>query len=214
MKKNLIITGLGILLLFFLFLNFRQCSSKKDVINSYSALNDTLLIYQNKYGQEVAKIQIIETQRIKDFLKMKSQDSTILKLQKLVKEKNPQSALIINTITELHDTIQIYKTDTSIDFNFVDSWINLRGEIKDSLIFDLLVKNEYNIVYKKGYAELTNLNPYSSTSSFRVYERVERKKSFGIGANLGLFCGYDMINKSPVIGIGIGIGLNYDFISF
>ena len=53
----------------------------------YEAINDTLVTYKNKYNQEVAKISIIEAQRTKDFLKIKSADSSIIALQKLVKEQ-------------------------------------------------------------------------------------------------------------------------------
>ena len=183
----------------------------KAVKTSYAALNSELIKYKNKNGENVAKIKVIETERRKDFLTMESQDATIKKLQKLVKEKKPETAIIIETVTKI-DTFTII--DTNGYFYFTDEWIELIGTAKDTLNFDLKVRNEFNLIEKKDYLELTNLNPYTSTESLRIYKDTPRKKRIVVGAGIGSGLGYDFITKKPTLNVSVNIGIYYKLFEF
>jgi len=211
MKKYITLFTAFIVLALFASICIRQCQKISMLKSSYNAVNSSMNVYKNKYGQEVAKIKIIETERRKDFLKMESQDSTIKKLQKLVKQKKPETAYIIETVTNL-DTITLI--DTNGYFEFSDEWIDLIGQATDTLKFHLVVRNEYQITEKKGYAEITNINPYTSTNTLRVYKDIPRKKRFVVGAGFGGMVGYEVITKKPAICVGVNLSLNYKLFEF
>jgi hypothetical protein len=194
------------------FCNINTHLKTKSLKTSYTALNSEMVKYKNKYGQEVAKVKVIETARSKDFLTMESQDAAIKKLQKLVKEKKPETAIIIETVTKV-DTFTII--DTNGYFEFSDEWIELLGQtIKDSLTFNLIVKNEFNLIEKKGYLEITNLNPYTSTEALKVYKDIPRRKRIVVGAGLGAGIGYDVLTNKPTVNGGVYIGIYYKLFEF
>jgi hypothetical protein len=194
------------------FCNINTHLKTKSLKTSYTALNSEMVKYKNKYGQEVAKVKVIETALRKDFLQMESQDAAIKKLQKLVKEKKPETAIIIETVTKV-DTFTII--DTNGYFEFSDEWIELLGQtIKDSLTFNLIVKNEFNLIEKKGYLEITNLNPYTSTEALKVYKDIPRRKRIVVGAGLGAGIGYDVLTNKPTVNGGVYIGIYYKLFEF
>jgi hypothetical protein len=203
-----VIIGCGVFLAYCGISTQRKINAAKT---SYDALNSELIKYKTKDGLNVAKIKVIETERRKDFLKMESQDETIKKLQKLVKEKKPEQAIIIETVTKI-DTFTII--DTNGYFYFTDEWIELIGTAKDTLNFDLKVRNEFQLIEKKDYLELTNINPYTSTESLRIYKDTPRRKRFVVGAGVGAGIGYDVLTKKPTINAGIYIGLYYKLFEF
>lgn len=194
------------------FCNINTHLKTKSIKTSYTALNSEMVKYKNKYGQEVAKVKVIEAARRKDFLQMESQDAAIKKLQKLVKEKKPETAIIIETVTKV-DTFTII--DTNGYFDYTDEWIELIGQtIKDSLIFNLIVKNEFNLIEKKEYLEITNLNPYTSTENLRIYKDIPRRKRIVVGAGLGAGIGYDVLTNKPTVNGGVYIGIYYKLFEF
>jgi len=78
----IIIAGLGFLLI------TQQCSHNREIVSfekNQKAFEDTIKVTRNKLGQSVGKISIIETNRTKDFLALATKDSTIQKLQQVVK---------------------------------------------------------------------------------------------------------------------------------
>jgi len=184
----------------------------KSLKTAYNALNSEMAKYKNKYGQEVAKVKVIETARRKDFLQMESQDATIKKLQKLVKQTKPETAIIIETVTQI-DTFTII--DSNGYFDYTDEWIELLGQtMKDSLTFNLIVKNEFNLIEKKGYLEITNLNPYTSTENLRIYKDIPRRKRIVVGAGIGAGIGYDVLTNKPTVNGGVYIGIYYKLFEF
>lgn len=203
-------------------INIKRCvrdrKEEQSITNTITALNDSITTWRNKYNQQVAKIGIIESE---NFLKIKSKDSTINSLQDLVKEykrkiKDGGSAAVIITETNIDTVIQVIKEGDTVYIDYEDQWITLQGQIiKDSLGFRLLVNNEFHLVYgkegKKKYAELTNLNPYTSTKDIRVYFDTPKEKRFSVGLNIGLSTGYDILHNSLYLGVGIGVGLNFKF---
>lgn len=194
------------------FCNINTHKKINAVKTSYSALNSEMVKYRNKYNQEAAKVKVIETARRKDFLQMESQDATIKKLQKLVKQTKPETAIIIETVTKV-DTFTII--DSNGYFDYTDAWIELIGKtIKDSLTFNLIVKNEFNLIEKKDYLEITNLNPYTSTESIRIYKDTQKRKRFVFGGGAGAGIGYDVLTNKPTVNGGVYIGIFYKLFEF
>lgn len=184
----------------------KSCKREKALTNAYKNANSELVKWKNKHGEEVAKIKNIETLRRGDFLKMQTQDSTIIALQKLVKSQKPEVAIIYETITKIDTFTKIEKDGI---FNFKDKWIDLSGFATDSLIFNLSVKNDYNIIQKKDYTEIVNLNPYTSTENLRVYKEPQKRKKFTVGVGIGLCGGFDLISRKPAVCIGGSVGFYY-----
>lgn len=197
---------------FLLYFGINTHKKINAVKTSYSALNSEMVKYRNKYNQEAAKVKVIETARRKDFLQMESQDATIKKLQKLVKQTKPETAIIIETVTKV-DTITLI--DTNGYFDYTDEWVELIGQtINDSLTFNLIVKNEFNLIEKKGYLEITNLNPYTSTENLRIYKDIPRRKRIVVGAGIGAGIGYDVLTNKPTVNGGVYIGIFYKLFEF
>lgn len=235
MKKDLykylpyIIIIILIIALYFIFRQSKDYKDKyKEQIELYESLTDTLRAYKNKDSLNVATIKVIETNRAEDFAKIKNLEGYNLKLQQLVVSqgksiKDLTSALIIATETHFVDTVREYLPlgGDSIVFSksvLLDSvnnkWINaIWGFRMGKSILQLKTFDEFSIVIKdskKGsYAEITNMNPYSTTKDMRVYNvSVPKQKKIGIGYNIGVGAQYGYFSKKFDVGPYIGIGIN------
>ena len=228
-------------LLFFLiitlFISLDLKRELKEKTNLIISLNDTLKVWKDKDSLSHAKIQILETSDLRDFINLKSNNKEIQKLQKLVeKNKNKldekSSVTIFEVITKISDkiptkidTIYIQKKDSVIkrtiiyysSFN-LGNWVKGFTKItEDSTLIDLSIRNEYSVIIgkesqgwfksKKSFVEIINENPYSETKSLRTY-RVQSKGDKKI--SVGPFIGYGITNNlqfQPFIGVGIQYSL-------
>lgn len=236
MKKDIYyIIGIVILVILLLLQKCdgnRKLQEKSDLINS---LSDSIIHTTNKLGQSVAKISVLETSSTKDFLKIRSSDSTIIFLQGKVKEyksqlKNGGSITTIGTNTNINsntattvkwDTIKTGTVFPVYESKLTDKWYN--GFIRashDTIKLKLNVKNDYTVVIgeegklfrkKTTFVEVTNLNPNTETTTLRTYQvkNDTKPKRFGIGVIIGYGIGVNLV-PSPII----GIGGSYNFINF
>lgn len=217
----------------------KQCESYKDKYNTekdlINSLQDTLKVWKDKDSLNHAKIQVIETQKTKDFLNLQTKNEEIQKLQQLVKDnqkklKDKGSVTYIAGKTKF-DTVFITKLeyveilgDNTIHDSISNSWITSHfGFSKDSVYFDLTVTNRYSVIIgeeKEGlfkpprlYVEVINENPYSETTSLRTYQvsNNSKPKRFSIGPMIGAGISY---NKRFIFTPVIGIGLQYSLIKF
>lgn len=243
-KKDLIFGGvivilLGVAILLFSLLNKKR-SDYKEQVELYNAITDTVKFYRNKDSLNVAKIQVMQTDKESDFLKIKNLTGTNLELQNLIKNKDKKikdlnTALIHKDETVYVDTLRMYYPiggDTIIFSQSVlldtinNKWINAKyGFNKGFSYLDLKVYNEYQItigyeggnLFKKGtpYGIVTNMNPYTSTKDMRVYQvSVPKQKRMGISFQAGFGGVYDMKNSNIGYGPYIGLGLNYNIIKW
>lgn len=243
-KKDLIFGGvivilLGVAILLFSLLNEKR-SDYKEQVELYNAITDTVKFYRNKDSLNVAKIQVMQTDKESDFLKIKNLTGTNLELQNLIKNKDKKikdlnTALIHKDETVYVDTLRMYYPiggDTIIFSQSVlldtinNKWINAKyGFNKGFSYLDLKVYNEYQItigyeggnLFKKGtpYGIVTNMNPYTSTKDMRVYQvSVPKQKRMGISFQAGFGGVYDMKNSNIGYGPYIGLGLNYNIIKW
>lgn len=241
-KKDLIFGGvivilLGVTILLFSLLSEKRSDYKKQV-ELYNSITDTVKFYKNKDSLNVAKIQVMQTDKESDFLKIKNLTGTNLELQNLIKDKDKKikdlnTALIHKNETVYIDTLRMYYPiggDTIIFSQSVlldtinNKWINAKYGFNKGLSYlDLKVYNEYQItigyeggnLFKKGtpYGIVTNMNPYTSTKDMRVYQvSVPKQKRMGISFQTGFGGVYDMKNNNISYGPYVGLGLNYNII--
>ena len=243
-KKDLIFGGVIVMLLGVAILLFSLLSEKrsdyKEQVELYNSITDTVKFYRNKDSLNVAKIQVMQTDKESDFLKIKNLTGTNLELQNLIRNKDKKikdlnTALIHKDETVYVDTLRMYYPiggDTIIFSQSVlldtvnNKWINAKYGFNKGLSYlDLRVYNEYQItigyeggnLFKKGtpYGIVTNMNPYTSTKDMRVYQvSVPKQKRMGISFQTGFGGVYDMKNNNMSYGPYIGLGLNYNIIKW
>ena len=215
---------------------FQDRQKLKERENLEEALNAKLDLWKDKDNINHAKIQVLETRNTKDFLALKSNDSTVKELQKVVKEfgkylKKQGSATVVTTSTDVNTssgTEVSFLPGDSI-FPIYKSKFNLQGWVvgnttasKDSTNLILSIKNEYAVVIgrekqglfkpDKPFVEVINKNPYTQVKSLRTYEvSLPSTKRWGIGPVGAIGIGLD---KDPSLGIFIGLGVQYSLIKF
>lgn len=197
---------------------------KNDEQNLY-ALSDTLVTYRNKDSSQTAKIASFQADKLSDLLKIKSSDSSVKRLQSLIRS-NPKasSAIVVSTSTGINtttvNTITRYDTVDNKVYPVYESHIQLQKWItgtsiatKDSTHLDLRIENDYDVVIKKESGKLNayviNHNPYTTTTMLRAATlSAPAQKRFGIGPSAGVTYYNGKIHPY------IGIGVNFNIIKF
>lgn len=196
-------------------------TSSKETINLINALNDSVKYYKNKDSSNTAQIAVITNISTKSFLELKTKDSTITKLQGIVKDYSGKlkhggsvtSGDIITVYTDTGKSI-ITKIDTVGKFVYEtyrqfkhDNWIDYDAVMSHgSSSYKIAIKNSFSVVLgtKNGvpFADLTTENPYTTTKTIRSFQvTLPKQKKFGLGFFLG---GTYVADKwRPVIGGGI-----------
>ena len=234
--REVFIAILMVIIAILYFTNISYQKEAKENANLVISLNDTLKTWKDKDSLSHAKIQIIETERTKDFLSLQSKDEEIIKLQKTVKQyekqiKNQGSVTNFTSETKIitKDSLVTDSVCGKCSFYFSNSnpWFSVDASIYPtktpnqlSLSLDLKVKNEYSVIVgeekqglfrkPKPFVEVLNHNPYSETKSLRTYQVSNnvRVKKFGIGPNIS--AGLNDKGFSWYI----GFGLQYNLIRF
>lgn len=179
--KIISITIIVILIL----LNLKNCKTNKDITKKYTntinALNDTMISYITKDGLQVSKINLIETENIKQFLTIQSNDNQILKLQEEVKKNKKRinksgSVLIISNKTEVQssDTTYITSKDTIIRNDTVFIYPEYSSLIKKGLRKDSLY---WITAIIKANKDSTSIG-ISLNNSYTVVIGNEKEKGF------------------------------------
>lgn len=217
-----------------------QWGKKVEIQNSYDASQDTIKFWKNKYGENVARITVINFERVQDFIRMRTKDDTIKMLQNLVIKykkqlNNSGSATIIQTVTD-YDTTYIsnihldtifFPTSTLLD-SVSNRWISSRfGFVNGYTTFSLHINNDYSVVIgeenrglfrkTKPFVEITNHNPYTETKVLRTYQVTpKRQKRWGVGPNFSVSAIPVLIGGSMSLQFlpTVGIGIQYNFINF
>ena len=208
---------------FFVFITWsiNKCTYYKNVNDkNIIALTDSVNYYKGKFGNEVAKKAIIET----DCKNLQIINDSLYRMIQSMQVKKPD--IVIGGSTSIdngkHDTVYI-PTVTEITskniyrkFDFSNQYRELTGNVsytndtlglyieKDRMQFKYALAVKDNVVY------MTSDNPYVKFNSITglTIPKQKKEKKFGIGPSV--FGGYS--NKGFVY--GIGIGLQYNFINF
>ena len=230
-----------LLLLIFIVAIFliRGCNAEHQLVSNNTInknLNDSLKVWRDKEGNYKASIALLESENSKYFTNWTSSDSTVAKLQKLVKQyeskiKDRGSVTVIGTdakidivapsqisgFTTVHDTV--YATYKS-DFN-IKGWVwGVVSASKDSTVIGMRFKEEIDVVIGtektgflglgkgKPFAEVTLHNPFNTVSTLKAYStKPAPAKRFGIGPVVAYGVGPGF---TP--GVFVGVGVNWNII--
>ena len=208
---------------FFVFITWsiNKCTYYKNVNDkNIIALTDSVNYYKGKYGNEVAKKTIIET----DCKNLQIINDSLYRMIQNMQVKKPD--IVIGGSTSIdngkHDTVWV-PTVTEITskniyrkFDFSNQYRELTGNVSytnDTLglyIEKDIMQFKYALAVKDNVVYMTSDNPYVKFNSITGLKipKQKKEKKFGIGPSV--FGGYS--NKGFVY--GIGIGLQYNLISF
>ena len=208
---------------FFVFITWsiNKCTYYKNVNDkNIIALTDSVNYYKGKYGNEVAKKTMIET----DCKNLQIINDSLYKMIQSMQVKKPD--IVIGGSTSIdngkHDTVWV-PTVTEITskniyrkFDFSNQYRELTGNVSytnDTLglyIEKDIMQFKYALAVKDNVVYMTSDNPYVKFNSITGLKipKQKKEKKFGIGPSV--FGGYS--NKGFVY--GIGIGLQYNFINF
>ena len=220
--KRILIEVFSVVAFFvFITLSINKCTYYKNVNDrNIIALTDSVKYYKGKYGNEVAKKTMIET----DCKNLQIINDSLYRMIQSMQVKKPD--MVIGGSTSIdngnHDTVWV-PTVTEITskniyrkFDFSNQYRELTGNVsyandtlglyieKDRMQFKYALAVKDNVVY------MTSDNPYVKFNSITglTIPKQKKGKKFGIGPSV--FGGYS--NKGFVY--GIGIGLQYNFINF
>ena len=205
----------------FMTLSINKCTYYKNVNDkNIIALTDSVKYYKGKYGNEVAKKTMIET----DCKNLHNINDSLYRMIQSMQVKKPD--IVIGGSTSIdngkHDTIWV-PTVTEITskniyrkFDFSNQYRELAGNINytnDTLGLHIekdRIQFKYALAIKDNAVYMTSDNPYVKFNSITglTIPKQKKEKKFGIGPSV--FGGYS--NKGFVY--GIGIGLQYNFICF
>ena len=205
----------------FITLSINKCTYYKNVNDkNIIALTDSVKYYKGKYGNEVAKKTMIET----DCKNLQIINDSLYRMIQSMQVKKPD--IVIGGSTSIdngkHDTVWV-PTVTEITskniyrkFDFSNQYRELTGNVSytnDTLglyIEKDIMQFKYALAVKDNVVYMTSDNPYVKFNSITglTIPKQKKEKKFGIGPSV--FGGYS--NKGFVY--GIGIGLQYNFINF
>ena len=208
---------------FFVFITWsiNKCTYYKNVNDkNIIALTDSVNYYKGKYGNEVAKKTMIET----DCKNLQIINDSLYRMIQSMQVKKPD--IVIGGSTSIdngkHDTVYI-PTVTEITskniyrkFDFSNQYRELTGNVSytnDTLglyIEKDIMQFKYALAIKDNVVYMTSDNPYVKFNSITglTIPKQKKEKKFGIGPSV--FGGYS--NKGFVY--GIGIGLQYNLMNF
>ena len=220
--KRILIEVFSVVAFFvFITLSINKCTYYKNVNNkNIIALTDSVKYYKGKYGNEVAKKTMIET----DCKNLQIINDSLYRMIQSMQVKKPD--MVIGGSTSIdngkHDTVWV-PTVTEITskniyrkFDFSNQYRDLTGNVSytnDTLglyIEKDIMQFKYALAVKDNVVYMTSDNPYVKFNSITglTIPKQKKEKKFGIGPSV--FGGYS--NKGFVY--GIGIGLQYNLISF
>lgn len=220
--KRILIEVFSVVAFFvFMTLSINKCTYYKNVNDkNIIALTDSVKYYKGKYGNEVAKKTMIET----DCKNLHNINDSLYRMIQSMQVKKPDIVIGGSTLIDngKHDTVYI-PTSTEITskniyrkFDFSNQYRELTGNVSytnDTLglyIEKDIMQFKYALAVKDNVVYMTSDNPYVKFNSITglTIPKQKKEKKFGIGPSI--FGGYS--NKGFVY--GVGIGLQYNFINF
>jgi hypothetical protein len=211
----------------------KQGNRELELANLINSLNDTIKVYKNADSNNVARISVLETESLSDFISLGIKDGEIKDLQNVVIDYKKQLKKAGSSVTNFTSQTKVTNTnkptvsnkDTVYKDNLVyiypeysdslfNEWISYRSRInKNESYFDLKITNKYSVIIgeegkgkkAKPFVDVINYNPYSTTDTLRAY-KVSVKKVKPKRYGIGAILGYGVtynLKPSPFIGVGI-----------
>lgn len=220
--KRILIEVFSVVAFFvFMTLSINKCTYYKNVNNkNIIALTDSVKYYKGKYGNEVAKKTMIET----DCKNLQNINDSLYRMIQSMQVKKPD--IVIGGSTSIdngkHDTVyiptaaEITSKNIYRKFDFSNQYRELTGNVNytnDTLGLHIekdRIRFKYALAIKDNVVYMTSDNPYVKFNSITglTIPKQKKEKKFGIGPSI--FGGYS--NKGFVY--GVGIGLQYNLINF
>lgn len=205
----------------FITLSINKCTYYKNINDkNIIALNDSVKYYKGKYGNEVAKKTMIETdcknlQIINDSLYRMIQSMQVKKPDIVIGgsasiDNGKHDTVYIPTVTEITSKNIYRKFDFSNQYRELTGNVSYTNDTLGLYIEKDIMQFKYALAIKDNAVYMTSDNPYVKFNSITglTIPKQKKEKKFGIGPSV--FGGYS--NKGFVY--GIGIGLQYNFINF
>ena len=220
--KRILIEVFSVVAFFiFITLSINQCTYYKNVNDkNIIALTDSVNYYKGKYGNEVAKKTMIETdcknlQIINDSLYRMIQSMQVKKPDMVIGgsssiDNGKHDTVWVPTVTEITSKNIYRKFDFSNQYRELTGNVSYTNDTLGLYIEKDIMQFKYALAVKDNVVYMTSDNPYVKFNSITGLKipKQKKEKKFGIGPSV--FGGYS--NKGFVY--GIGIGLQYNFINF
>ena len=220
--KRILIEVFSVVAFFvFITLSINKCTYYKDVNNkNIIALTDSVKYYKGKYGNEVAKKTMMETdcknlQNINDSLYRMIQSMQVKKPDIVIGgsssiDNGKHDTVWVPTVTEITSKNIYRKFDFSNQYRELTGNVNYTNDTLGLHIEKDRIQFKYALAIKDNAVYMTSDNPYVKFNSITglTIPKQKKEKKFGIGPSI--FGGYS--NKGFVY--GVGIGLQYNLISF
>lgn len=187
----------------FWYLTNQKSESDKHMIELVNAMQDTVKVHVDKYGDKVYQISQIRTTDPKVFLNLKTNDAEIKRLQEEVAKyknqlNNGGSVTIFNSSVKVDTTLTTTVMEGGVmasasdgEWYSVDNFIVPDGKSTTSL----KVKNDYTVAIVeeggKSVVKIKNKNPYATEGEIRTYANLPKE---GKKVSVGVGFGYDPIN--------------------
>ena len=220
--KRILIEVFSVVAFFvFITLSINKCTYYKNINDkNIIALTDSVKYYKGKYGNEVAKKTMIETdcknlQIINDSLYRMIQSMQVKKPDIVIGgstsiDNGKNDTVYIPTVTEITSKNIYRKFDFSNQYRELTGNVSYTNDTLGLYIEKDIMQFKYALAVKDNVVYITSDNPYVKFNSITGLKipKQKKEKKFGIGPSV--FGGYS--NKGFVY--GIGIGLQYNLISF
>lgn len=220
--KRILIEVFSVVAFFvFITLSINKCTYYKNVNDkNIIALTDSVKYYKGKYGNEVAKKTMIETdcknlQNINDSLYRMIQSMQVKKPDMVIGgsssiDNGKHDTVWVPTVTEITSKNIYRKFDFSNQYRELTGNVSYTNDTLGLYIEKDIMQFKYALAVKDNVVYMTSDNPYVKFNSITglTIPKQKKEKKFGIGPSV--FGGYS--NKG--FAYGIGIGLQYNLINF
>ena len=225
--KDYVKDGLLILLtiLCIILLLFSKCTADKNerLQNNIEVLIDSVRVTELKNGDLLYSKQILEVDNKELAEAVGLEKNKRKEVEKELGEKIKLLAKVdgkirVDTLI-LKDTVVETDFGNRINFNFKDQYLSLDGTtclsngIAQTKINSLSMDVPAFIGKNKQFF-IRSENPYVSFPNIRVAEEITRPKRWGLGIQVGIGCGYNLVDKGFFAGPYIVFGLSYNFLTF
>ena len=220
--KRILIEVFSVVAFFvFMTLSINKCTYYKNVNDkNIIALTDSVNYYKGKYGNEVAKKTMIETdcknlQNINDSLYRMIQSMQVKKPDMVIGgsssiDNGKHDTIWVPTVTEINSKNIYRKFDFSNQYRELTGNVSYTNDTLGLYIEKDIMQFKYALAIKDNVVYMTSDNPYVKFNSITGLTIPKQKKENKFGIGPSVFGGYS--NKGFVY--GIGIGLQYNFINF
>ena len=227
--KDYVKDGFLILLtiLCIILLLFSKCTADKNerLQNNIEVLTDSVRVTELKNGDLLYSKQILEVENKELAEAVGLEKNKRKEVEKELGEKIKLLAKVdgkirVDTLI-LKDTVVETDFGNQINFNFNDQYLSLDGTTCLSNGIAQTKINSLSMDVPAFIGKTNNKqffirseNPYVSFPNIRVAEEITTPKRWGLGIQVGIGCGYNLVDKGFFAGPYIGFGLSYNFLTF